>query len=618
MKKAQNLDHIRLRRTKSPSVDEVRHSLSHLLAAAVLKEFPKAKLGIGPIIENGFYYDFKLPRPLAPEDLKTLEKTMRQLIEQHLPFSGKKLTAAEAKKMFKDQPFKLELIKELAKAKQPISIYITGNKPKTTNYSSFDPELRTEGLPTTNCFIDLCRGGHVKNTEEIPADAFKLTHLAGAYWKGSEKNQMLTRIYGLAFATKKELDAHLALVEEAKKRDHKLLGRELRLFTFSPLVGPGLPLYFPNGTTLREAILNYITELKRARNYQFVCTPHLAREDLYKKSGHFGKYDAMLPPLVTEEGERLIVKPMNCPHHFQIYNAEPHSYRDLPYRIAENATDYRNEKSGELNGLLRVRSLTQDDTHHMVRRSEITSEIDMILKLIEEVYKTFGFKDFRARISTRDPKNADKYFGTKKLWDDAEGALIAAAKRWGIEHFIGEGEAAFYGPKIDVLVKDALGREWQLSTVQLDYVQPENFDMTYANEDGKSERPAVLHVAILGSLDRFLGIIIEHYAGAFPAWLSPVQAAVLPVGEKYAAYAERVAGELKSQHVRIEMSAANETLGKRIRDAELKKIPYILVVGEKEESAGTVNVRTRHKKETETKPVRAFIETLLGEIAAKK
>jgi len=561
----------------NPKLDNIRHSLAHLLAAAVLKKFPKAQLGVGPVIENGFYYDFLLPRSLTPADLEEFEKTMRELIKQNLPFSGKKITGAAAKKMFRGQKFKLDLIKQFVKEKQSL-----------TAYAILQPGSGQAGT----IFTDLCRGGHVKNTKEISPDAFKLTKTAGAYWRGDEKKPQLQRIYGLAFSTKKELDEYVKMQEEAEKRDHKILGRQLKLFTFSPLVGSGFPMYMPRGAHVRTAILNYMTQLKVARGYSFVWTPHLAKEELYVKSGHLGKYDSMLPAIQTED-ERLVVKPMNCPHHFEIYKSEPHSYRDLPLRIAENTTDYRNEKSGELNGLFRVRSLTQDDTHHIVRHDQIASEIDLILGLTKEVYGTFGFKNYRVDISTWDPKQPKKYFGTEKLWDEAEKALVAGAKRWGAPYEVVPGEAAFYGPKIDVRVEDALGRSWQLTTVQLDYNQPENFDLTYVGEDGKPHRPAVIHAAILGSIDRFMGIVIEHFAGAFPVWLAPVQAVILPVSEKYLAYAKKVFKEMTDGGIRVELGDANETLGKRIRVAEMQKIPYILVVGEKEENNKSVNVRWR-------------------------
>lgn len=570
-----------------PKIDNIRHSLAHLLAAAVLKKFPEAKLGIGPTIENGFYYDFLLPRALTPDDIKELEKTMRELARQNLPFSGKEVTAAEAKKVFKDQSFKLELIKEFPADKKPLTIYITGNLPQKIDKKSL---LNPKFYILHSLFVDLCHGGHVENTKEIPADAFKLDKIAGAYWRGNEKNQQLQRIYGLAFESKKELENYLKLREEAEKRDHKVLGKKLGLFIFSQEVGSGFPMYTPRGNTIRETLLNYITGLKRSRGYSFVWTPHLAKKQLYIKSGHLGKYDAMLPAIKTED-EELVVKPMNCPHHFEIYNSSPHSYRDLPFRIAENATDYRNEKSGELNGLFRVRSLTQDDTHHVIRQDQIASEIDMILGLTREVYGNFGFKNYKVEISTWDPKNKKQYFGTERMWENAQEALIAGAKRWGAPYKVVEGEAAFYGPKIDIRVEDALGRDWQLTTVQLDYNQPENFAMTYIDDKGQKVRPVVIHAAILGSVDRFMGVIIEHFAGAFPLWLAPVQATILPLSEKFTAYAKKVFDELIQNNIRAELDDANESLGKRIREAEIMKVPYIIVVGEKEEKNGTVNVR---------------------------
>ena len=574
------------------SLDAIRHSLAHLLAAAVLKEFPDAKLAIGPTIENGFYYDFELPRSLTPDDLKTFEKTMKKLASGNLPFTGEEVTAAEAKKLFAKQPFKLELIKEFSEDGQKLTVYRTGD-----------------------IFMDLCRGGHVENTKEIPADAFKLDKIAGAYWRGDEKNPMLQRIYGLAFASKKELEEYLKMREEAEKRDHKILGKKLGLFIFAPEVGPGLPLYMPKGNTVREELLKYVTELKKSHGYRFVWTPHLAKKALYIRSGHLGKYDAMLPP-IEADGEELIVKPMNCPHHFQIYNAEPKSYKDLPFRIAENATDYRNEKSGELNGLFRVRSLTQDDTHHVIRHDQIASEIDLILSLTRDIYQTFNFKNYRVEISTRDPKNKKAYFGTDKMWEDAEHALVDAAKRWGAPYKVVEGEAAFYGPKIDIRVEDALGRNWQLTTVQLDYNQPDNFDMTYTDEHGAKVRPAVIHAALLGSVDRFMGIIIEHFGGAFPTWLSPVQATVLPISEKFGAYGKKVFEELERAGIRAELSEANESLGKRIREAEIMKIPYVLVVGEKEEGAGTVAVRSRKGDEGSIE-AGDFVKKILKEISTR-
>ncbi|MFH1162280.1 MAG: threonine--tRNA ligase [Candidatus Jorgensenbacteria bacterium] len=604
MPKAQNLDHI-------------RHSLAHLLAAAVLKEFPKAKLGIGPVIENGFYYDFQFTNKhesghestrITDTDLPKLEKAMRALIAQNLPFSGKKVTPVEAGKLFRGQTFKLELIKELVKAKQPISIYITGDK--NQRKSAFNPR--------ESAFYDLCRGGHVKNTKEIPADAFKLTHLAGAYWRGSEKNPMLTRIYGLAFATKKELDEYLAREEEAKKRDHRKLGRQLDLFTFSDLVGAGLPLYTPSGALIRRLLNDYVESLQSKAGYTQVWTPQIAKAELFKISGHYDKYrDSMFRVVSNYSEEEFFLKPMNCPQHTQIYASQPRSYRDLPLRLSDFAMLYRDEKPGELSGLARVRSFSQDDYHIFCREDQVDEEIDLALGMIKKVMATFGFK-YRYRLSTRDKKHPEKYIGDAKTWDKLERWAERIVKRNRIDYFDAPGEAAFYGPKMDLMATDALGREWQLSTVQIDSFLPQRFGLTYIDKDGKEKRPFMIHRAIIGSPERFIMVLLEHYAGALPAWLSPVQVTVLPVSEKYAAYAERVARELKEHDVRTETSEANETLGKRIRDAELKKIPYILVVGEKEESAKTVNVRERHKKETATVPLHSFLKTISDLIAQRK
>ena len=467
-------------------------------------------------------------------------------------------------------------------------------------------------------FSDLCRGGHVKNTSEIPADAFKLDKIAGAYWRGDEKNPMLQRVYGLAFGSKQELDDYLTMRAEAEKRDHKKLGPQLDLFTFSPLVGSGLPLFLPKGFVIKDELEKFIRAEKEKRGYAFVWIPHMAKTALYKKSGHLGKYDAMMPIMKNADGEEYVLKPMNCPHHFEIYNSRPHSYKDLPFRIAENTTVYRNEKSGELSGLTRVKSITQDDTHHMVRHDQIDSEIKMILSLTDEVYKTFGFGDYRVQISVHDPRHPEQYFGDNALWNKSEKILIEAVKMWGRPYVVEEGEAAFYGPKIDIMVKDSIGRTWQLTTIQLDFNQPENFDMQYTDEKGLKARPAVLHVAVLGSTERFMGILIEHFAGAFPLWLAPVQTIVLPVSDKFSAYGKSVQDALVARGIRSELDDANESLGKRIRTAEVMKIPYVIVVGEKEERAGTVNFRTRSSEEKTTEmKLGEFIEKLEREIREK-
>lgn len=435
--------------SSTQSIENIRHSLAHLLAAAVLEKFPDAKLAIGPVIDNGFYYDFLLPRNLTPEDLTGFEKKMRELIKKRLPFSGEKISLAEAKKLFAKQPFKLELIKELSDKNENLSIYHTGN-----------------------VFMDLCRGGHVNNTEEIPADAFKLDKIAGAYWHGDEKNPMLQRIYGLAFTNKKELDDYLKFVEEAKRRDHKILGLQLDLFTFSDLVGAGLPLWTPKGTTLRNLLDDFVWQLRKARGYVQVDIPHITKKDLYEKSGHWEKFKDELFKIQTREGHLFAMKPMNCPHHTQIYARRQWSYRDLPQRYANTTKVYRDEQSGELAGLSRVRAITQDDAHVFARKSQIKDEISKIWDIIQEFYGAFGFK-LSVRLSLHDPAHMEKYLGTAELWDDAESKLRSLIKERGVTAAEAPGEAAFYGPKLDFMAKDSLGREWQVATIQLDMNMPE-------------------------------------------------------------------------------------------------------------------------------------------------
>jgi len=551
------------------SLDPIRHSLAHLLAAAVLKEFPDAKLAIGPTIENGFYYDFLLPRSLSPEDLKTFEKTMRDLAKKDLPFVGKEVSATEAKKLFADQPFKLELIKEFLDAGEKLTVYHTGD-----------------------IFVDLCRGGHVTNTKEIPLDGFKLDKIAGAYWRGSEKNPMLQRIYGLAFGSKKELEEYLKLIEEAKRRDHKVLGPALDLFTFSDLVGPGLPLWTPKGTLIRNLLDDFVWELRKKRGYVKVEIPHITKKELYETSGHWEKFKDELLKIETREGHVFAMKPMNCPHHTQIYARKPWSYRELPQRYANTTTCYRDEQTGELSGLSRVRAFAQDDAHVFCRMIQAKEEFLKIWDIVNEFYPVFGFK-LRVRLSLHDPAYPEKYLGDKKSWATAENILREIVTEKKVDWFEGVGEAAFYGPKLDFMAKDALGREWQVATIQLDMNMPDRFDLVCTNENGEKERIVMIHAAIMGSIERFLSILIEHTAGAFPVWLAPVQATVLPVSEKFSAYGEKIHKALLAAGIRAELSEANESLGKRIRAAELMKIPYVLVVGEKEEKDGMIAVRSR-------------------------
>ncbi len=579
-------------------LDHIRHSLAHLLAAAVLKEFPDAKLGVGPTVENGFYYDFLLPRAVTPEDLKTLEKTMRSLVNKKLPFTGREVSAAEAKKLFAHQPFKLELIDDFTGAGQPGK-----EQEKLTVYETGD------------VFMDLCRGGHVENTSEIPADGFKLDKIAGAYWRGDEKNQQLQRIYGLAFENKEKLKEYEAMVEEAKRRDHKILGPKLDLFTFSELVGPGLPLWTPKGTTVRNLLDDFVWQLRKKRGYLQVDIPHITKKDLYETSGHWDKFKDELFKIETREKHLYAMKPMNCPHHTQIYARRQWSYRELPQRYANTTKVYRDEQSGELAGLARVLSITQDDAHVFCRNSQIKDEIFKIWDIVTEFYGAFGFQ-LSVRLSLHDPEHPEKYLGTPEVWHGAEEHLRQLVKEHGAEAVEAPGEAALYGPKIDFMGKDAIGRSIQVATIQLDMNQPERFDLTYVNEKGEKERIVMIHAAIMGSIERFLSVAIEHFAGAFPVWLSPVQATVVPVGEKFSEYGRGVYERLCDAGIRAEFAEADESLGKRIRAAEMMKIPYIVVVGEKEMAAKTVNVRDRTGEEKEI-PLAEFIEKIEGEVREK-
>lgn len=598
------------------NVDIIRHSLAHLLAMAVLKKFPKAKLGIGPVIENGFYYDFKLPKPITDADLPELEATMRELIAAQLPIAGQSVAPAKAKKLFKDQPFKLELIKNFVKEKKALTAYSIGDERRKTKDENKDKSKKSIGLSSFDFqpFTDLCRGGHVANTAEINPDAFKLVSIAGAYWKGDEKNAQLTRVYGAAFATRQELDAHLRQMEEARKRDHRKLGKDLELFTIIDEVGPGLPLFYPNGAVLRRIVENYIAELQESRGYVPIWIPHITKGELYKISGHLDKYDAMYPAMKLKGEADYYLKPMNCPHFMMLYQSQPHSYRDLPVRYTATTTNYRYEKSGELSGLTRVRSLTQDDCHVFATPGQLEGEINLMLDMIAEVYQKFGFKDFWVRISTHDPKQGEQYIGDPKVWQESEAALARTMQKRGWKNETVMGEAAFYGPKLDFIFKDVIGREWQLSTIQLDMNLPKRFGLTYVGEDGQKQEPVVIHRAILGSTERFLGILIEHFAGAFPFWLAPVQVGILVVTDAAKPYAAKVAGELKKHGVRITTDERSETIGRKIREAELKKIPYLLVIGEREAreaKANMVAVRERGKGDQGQMALGKFMEAIM-------
>ncbi len=576
-------------------LDGVRHSLAHILAAAVKEKFPKVQLGIGPVIENGFYYDFKFPKGFTEDMLPELEKRMRAIIHMNLPFTGKKVMPAQAKKAMKDQKFKLELIDDFKKDKKPLTIYKTGD-----------------------IFVDLCKGGHVKNTKEIDPEGFALSHVAGAYWKGNEKNAQLTRIYGLAFSSKAELDAYRTMIEEAKKRDHKILGPQLDLFTFSDLVGPGLPLWTPKGTILRNTLDAYVQELRAAKGYQKVEIPHITKKDLYETSGHWDKFKDELFRITTREGHEFAMKPMNCPHHTQIYKRRSWSYRDLPQAYANTTMCYRDEQTGELSGLSRVRAFTQDDAHVFCRLNQAEAEILKIWDMIEAFYKAVHFP-LSLRLSLHDPKHPEKYLGKPAQWKSAEAAMRTIAKSKKMEFFEAPGEAAFYGPKLDFIGKDSLGRPWQVATIQMDFNQPERFDLTCADESGKPERIVMIHAAIMGSIERFLSIMIEHFAGAFPTWLAPEQVRILAVSEKFELYCLEVRDALRARGIRATLVESNETLGKRIRESDIQKVPYSLIVGEKEIEAKTVNVRKRGAERGTDRAlsVEEFISEIEREIETK-
>ncbi len=570
---------------------KIRHSLAHLLAIAVKKEVSEdVKIAIGPVIENGFYYDFEFPKEVAisDKDLKKIQKRIKKLISQKLDFTKKEITEKEAKELFADQPYKLELIDEIVKNKESLSIYETGD------------------------FKDLCEGPHIKNTSEINADAFKIEKLAGAYWRGDEKNKMLTRIYGVAFETKEELDEYLKRQEEAKKRDHRKLGKELDLFTFSELVGPGLPLFTPKGTLLRNLIIEKIESLQKEFGYQKVTIPHITKKELYEKSGHWEKFGDELFKVKGKQDAEFVMKPMNCPHHTQIFASQKRSYKDLPIRYTEATMVYRDEQAGELLGLSRVRSITQDDGHVFCTIDQIEKEIQNIVSVIKKFYESLGMlkKDaFWVSLSVRDPKE-EKYLGSEKNWQEAENTLEKIAKKEGFNYKKIEGEAAFYGPKLDFMFKDALNREWQLATIQLDFVMPERFDLSYTDKDGKQKTPVMIHRAIAGSLERFLSVIIEHFAGAFPFWLSPTQIEILPIAESHKEYAKDIQSKLTKNGFRVSLNDSNESLGKKIRQSKMQKIPYLIVIGDSEVKEKTVTIESRDEGSLNINTVEEFTDKI--------
>lgn len=557
----------------------IRHSSAHVMAQAVVEIFPEAKYTIGPPIEDGFYYDFDLPRSLTPDDLEAIEKRMRQIIKGRHKFVKEVLSADQAREIFKDQPYKIELIEGLEK----------GGRDEYGNPLDIQPEI---SIYKHDRFVDLCRGPHVTNTAEINPDAVKLMSVAGAYWRGDENNPMLQRIYGTAWKNSQELEEYLWRLEEARKRDHRKLGKELGLFYFSEDIGPGLPLFTPKGEMLRYLMENYVRDLQTQYGYQHVWSGHMVKEELYKKSGHFDNYkDSMFPPMV-DENIAYRLKPMNCPSHMTLYKEMGlHSYRDLPMRFAEFATLYRYEKTGELSGLTRVRSLTQDDCHIFCTEEQIESEFTLALKLIQEVLSRYRFSDYKVRLSLRG--EGGKYVQDDEKWAKAEDALRRAMDDNQVDYFEATGEAAFYGPKADFLARDVLGREWQLSTIQVDFIQPARLGLTYVGEDGQEHIPVVLHRAVTGSTERFMGVIIEHFAGAFPVWLAPVQAVIIPIADRHLAYSAQIAQKIRQTGLRVEVDDRNERMNYKIREAQKQKIPYMLVVGDKEMEFGEVALRLR-------------------------
>ncbi|MGE7543423.1 MULTISPECIES: threonine--tRNA ligase [Sporosarcina] len=576
--------------TSDEALEILRHSTAHLLAQAVKRKFPDAKLGIGPVIENGFYYDIDSPTPITAEDLPELEKEMKRIIGENLPIVRHDVSREEAEKRFKeiDDEYKLELLEAIPEGEQ-VSIYEQGE------------------------FFDLCRGIHVPSTGKLKE--FKLLSIAGAYWRGNSDNKMLQRIYGTAFFKKDELKEHLRLLEEAKERDHRKIGKELNLFTNSQKVGQGLPLWLPKGATIRRVIERYIVDKEERLGYDHVYTPVLGSVDLYKTSGHWDHYQDSIFPVMEMDNESLILRPMNCPHHMMVYKNGIHSYRNLPVRIAELGTMHRYEMSGALSGLQRVRGMTLNDAHIFVRPDQIKEELKNVILLIIEVYKDFNIKDYTFRLSYRDPADTKKYFDDDEMWERAQSMLKEAMDELELPYTEEEGEAAFYGPKLDVQVKTAIGMEETLSTAQLDFLQPERFDLTYIGEDGKQHRPVVIHRGVVSTMERFVAFLIEEYKGAFPTWLAPVQVEVIPVSpEVHFDYAIQVKEQLTAAGFRVDVDSRDEKIGYKIREAQVQKVPYMLVLGDKEVESGEVNVRKYGEQKSESMSFEAFLELIQEDV----
>ena len=591
-----------------------RHSLSHVMAQAVLRLFPEAQLAIGPAIEEGFYYDFDVEEPFSAEDLQKIEKEMKRIVKQNHKFERVELPREEAMEKLADAMYKRELIEDMEEG-EILSFYTDGE------------------------FADLCRGPHVLSTGQVKH--FKLLSVAGAYWRGDESRKMLQRIYGTAFATREELDAHLKRLEEARKRDHRILGKQLQLFHIDEEVGQGLVLWMPKGAVVRQELQTFISAELSKQGYSQVFTPHIGKLDLYRKSGHFPYYqDSQYPPLIehdhlkqlAEEGctcgdlsnqmrkgeiDGYLLKPMNCPHHIKIFASQPHSYRDLPVRLAEFGTVYRWEQSGEIGGMTRVRGFTQDDAHLFCTEEQVARELLGCLEIVKIIFTTLGMEDYRVRVGLRDA-DSSKYVGDPENWDRAEAACREAAQTLGVPFSEETGEAAFYGPKIDFVVKDVVGREWQLGTVQVDYNLPERFDLEYTGQDGQAHRPVMIHRAPFGSMERFVGVLIEHFAGAFPVWLAPVQAVVLPIAERHEEFGRKVYDQLRGVGVRVELDDDNQTLNYRIRQAQVQKVPYMLIAGDREAESGQVSIRLRSGENLDPLAVEEAVDMIAGKIAARE
>ncbi len=598
-------------------INSIRHSLAHVMASAVQKLHPEAKFGVGPVVENGFYYDIAVDHPFTTDDLKRIQKEMKKLIGKKEEFVREEWPIDEAIKFFKGQKqdFKVELLSDL-KTKGSTAVSDTGDEELIDKNVD---KVTTVSVYKTAEFVDLCRGPHVQNTSEIAVDGFKLTKVSGAYWRGNENNPQMQRIYGVAFESKAKLDEYLKMLEEAEKRDHRKLGQELDLFTFSDLVGPGLPMYTPRGTVLITELRAALNDISKFHDMTPVSIPHLAKIDLYKISGHADKFDDELFRVQSHYKQEFVLKPVNCPHHTQIYSSRPRSYRDLPLRYVEQTMQYRDEKPGQIGGLQRTRGFTVDDGHTFCMVDQIKQEAELIAEVIEKFYSDLGlWGQHWVSLSVRDPKNPDAYIGDPQDWDKAEKMLQEISDDRKLDAKRMEGEAAIYGPKLDFMFKDALGRETQLATIQLDFAMPKRFELVYTDKDGSEKNPVMIHRAILGSFERFIQLLIEHFAGAFPLWLAPEQVRVIPVADRFAEYGSKVLLELKEAGLRASMDDASDSLGKRIRNAELMKIPYVFVVGEKEIETNSVAVRKYGEGDIGSKTLDEITTTLLSLVANRE